>query len=359
MKPPVILLLAGLGSAFAANLLITPLLIRVSHRKKWYDKVDHRKIHEGDIPRIGGLGIFLSFIVGGIVIFTLNALLYPGLDVLGPFYAYWPLFAGMLFIHLLGLVDDFVNVRPWIKIAVQVTAAAVVVIFGTPVTDVAVPELGISFSLGPFGYILSLLWIIGMTNAMNLVDGLDGLAGGITAIGAVFIGLIAVLLNNFITAAMALILVGSLVGFLVFNYPPAKLFMGDGGSLFLGFTIATLPFFTNHRAAMTTTLLAAAVTMSAIPILDTASAILRRMRKKEPFYRPDKAHLHHKLLDFGLSGKKILLVIYGVCLFLGASVIISVLFDHPGVLFIVPGSWIGCILFFIFLDRAYRRKIPQ
>ncbi len=356
MKSSIILLVAGLGSAFTANLIFTPLLIRISHKKQWYDKIDHRKIHEGDIPRIGGLGIFVSFAVGAVVFFVLKSFRFAQDAAIGPFYAYWPLFTGMVLIHLVGLIDDFRNVKPWFKVAVQLTAAAVVVIFGYPLTRIVITDWGLSLPLGPATYFLSLLWIIGMTNAMNLVDGLDGLAGGISAIAAFFIGIAALFLGNFVTAAVGLILFGSLIGFLVFNFPPAKLFMGDGGSLFLGFTIATLPLFGSKSGVRATTLVIMTIAVSLIPILDTLSSMLRRTLSRKPFYHPDRAHLHHKLLDLGLSNGKILAIIYALCAFLGGAVLVAVIFDHPVFPYLVPFSWAVCILFFVLLDRVYKKR---
>ena len=359
MKSSTLLLASGLFSAFIANLILTPILIRLSHTNKWYDEIDHRKIHEGDIPRIGGFGIFISFCFGSLVMFVLNRFVFAHASDIEPFRAYWPLFVGMLLIHALGLVDDFINVKPWIKIVVEVLAAVLVIIFGYPLLTMAFPEIGISFRLGPFSYAVSLVWIIGMTNAMNLVDGLDGLAGGISAIAALSIGVISLALGNYITASMGLILFGSIVGFLVFNFPPAKIFMGDGGSLFLGFTVATLPFFGNHDPVRASLLLITAITVSLVPILDTFSSMLRRAINRKPFYHPDRAHLHHKLLDIGLKNHSILIIIYAFCLILGGICLLAALFDHPLFTWLIPASWVVSILFFIILDRVYKKKTRE
>jgi UDP-GlcNAc:undecaprenyl-phosphate GlcNAc-1-phosphate transferase len=354
MNFPIYLLLAAVLGAFAANVVMLPFLIRLSHKKEWYDEVNHRKIHEGNIPRLGGFGIFFSFTIGTIIFFLIRRFFYPDLPVAKAL-DLWPLFAGLLFIHTLGLVDDFKNVKPLVKVAVQVAAAGIVVAFGSPILHVDVPALGISFSLGPAGYVLTLLWIIGMSNAMNLVDGLDGLAGGITAIAAFFIGLVALLQKNYTAAGMGFVLFGGVVGFLVFNFPPAKLFMGDSGSLFLGFYLAVLPFTGSQVPSKTTVLLAVTITMCAIPILDTLAAVLRRMRAKKPFYSPDKAHLHHKFLDLGLSSRGILLVVYSICIVFGGVFLVSVLFEHLLFLFLVPVVWAAAILLFLVMDVVYRK----
>lgn len=358
MNVPIYLLLAAALGAFAANVVVLPFLIRLSHKKEWYDEVNHRKIHEGNIPRLGGFGIFLSFLVGAVIFFLVRNFFYKDLPMQNALML-WPLFAGIVLIHTLGLIDDFVNVKPWIKVAVQVAAAGIVVAFGSPIRHISVPSLGISFPLGPAGYILALLWIIGMSNAMNLVDGLDGLAGGITAIAAFFIGLIALLQRNYIAAGLGFILFGSAVGFLVFNFPPAKIFMGDSGSLFLGFTVAVLPFTGNQVPSKTTALLAVTITLCAIPILDTMAAVLRRMRAKKPFYSPDKAHLHHKFLDLGLSTRGILAAVYGICLVLGGICLLSVLFDHLVFIFLIPAAWLGSIFLFFVMDVVYRKHREQ
>lgn len=355
---PILLLIASVVVAFGFNLLIIPMLLRISHWKGWYDAVDDRKIHEGNIPRLGGVGIFGSFLLGLIVFYILRHFLHPELP-LPKVFSLWPFVAGLFFINVLGLIDDFKNIRPWIKIIVQFAAAGTVAFFGNRFEVFDVPSIGLSVELGPFSYVFTILWIMGLSNAVNLIDGLDGLAGGTTAIAALFIAVISVLHQNYIAAAAAIILCGSLIGFLVFNLPPAKIFMGDSGSLFIGFVIAVLPLIGNQLPSTRTSTFVITITMSAVAVLDTLAAILRRIRKRKPIHSPDRAHIHHKLLDLGYKTPKILVIVYSFSLFAGIICLISVYFDHIVFQFILPFAWAVLIAVFAVIDRIYRRHTGE
>jgi UDP-GlcNAc:undecaprenyl-phosphate GlcNAc-1-phosphate transferase len=380
-----ILLGVSAVAAFLCNLLVTPLLLKLSHTHHWYDEVNHRKIHSGDIPRIGGVGITISFFFGVFVFFLLSRLFVP--EIFGRMAGiirrgadYWPILTGIFLVQLMGLVDDFINIRPWQKLLVQLGSAVLIVLFGYYYRVISLPGLGIRFSMGPFGGVLTVLWIVGLGNAINLIDGLDGLAGGVSALAALFISIVAVQLGAPVTAVFALVLFAASLGFLVFNFPPAKIFMGDSGSYFLGYTLAVLPLTvsgagfpagsavlpgglletldgvmpSSEALEAMSIILTVTITMTAVPILDTIAAILRRLRKRKPVHSADRNHLHHKLLDFNCSNRTILAIVYGTSSFFGIICVIAAGLPYPSLLFILPALWVLTVAGFLVLDRFYR-----
>ena len=161
------------------------------------------------------------------------------------------LFAYFL-VHLIGLIDDFKNIRPMYKFIAQIIATLIIIIPNRTLSLLHIPFINITLDIGIWGYALTAIWIIGASNAVNLIDGMDGLSGGVSAIAALFLAIIAIALGNPVTAFISFAMFGSLIGFLVFNFPPAKIFIGDSGALFLGFALATLPLLEiNYHSDMT------------------------------------------------------------------------------------------------------------
>ena len=353
MSVPIIILISTAGS-FVVSIIAIKLLITLSHRFKWYDDVNHRKIHSGEIPRIGGVGIFLAFGIGLLIFFILYVATlheHPSKTLL----QYLPLAGGFVLIIIVGLADDFSNMRARLKLVFQLAAAILVTGFGYAYRYFDLPGFDFSFSLSIFGYAFTVFWIVGMSNAMNLIDGMDGLAGGISSIAALFIGVISLIHGDSIIALFAFILFASSVGFLVFNFPPAKIFMGDSGSLFLGFVIAVLPLLKRGGPSSTYTILTV-FSLMMIPILDTLDAIIRRRKKRIPFYHADQNHLHHKCLRLGFSNKKILLLVYSLTALNGIGALLWGIFDHPLSILILFGCWAAVIGFFIIMCRKNSRK---
>src|SRR6056297_1294726 len=309
---------------FSFNLLLTYLLIKLAHHKAWYDDVDHRKIHTGDIPRIGGVGVFIASLTSILILLGLagRSPLLSAAELNTSLSSCIVLLIGLALIQSVGLLDDFANLRPLYKLYGQLLAALIVVGTGHYFQSLYFPFFDVVIPLGISGPLLTFLWILGVTNAVNLIDGMDGLSGTVSLVAALFLALGSAAAGNFLPALFAFAVVGALTSFLLFNLPPAKLFMGDSGSLFLGFFLSALPLFaftsqttsqTNGRA------LPFAMSLVFIPILDTLGAIVRRKRKKIPLHAPDQEHLHHKLLNFGWSNRLILTVI-ALSSFLLASV---------------------------------------
>ena len=197
---------------------------------------------------------------------------------------------------------------------------------------------------------LTILWIVGITNSLNLIDGIDGLSSGISIIAAMIYGFVFLLYGQFLSAIICYALVGALFGYLFFNFPPAKIFMGDSGSLFLGFILAILPIITFPTSG---TSLILPITMLSIPILDVIAAIWRRKREKQNIFTPDRHHVHHKLMNMGVNNRNILAIVYGFCLILGIITIVYESSAAHNFMYILLG-WIIVILFFIFLH--YKKK---
>jgi UDP-GlcNAc:undecaprenyl-phosphate GlcNAc-1-phosphate transferase len=351
----VYLILVASAAAIVLNLIFTPILIRLSHRHHWYDEIDHRKIHSGKIPRIGGVGISLSFFLVTIVFITVRSLFLGHLPIM-TFGHYVPFAVAFLLINLLGLVDDFSNLRARVKIFFQAAAALVVTIAGHPFQGIYIPFAHYFFSFGVLSYPLTFLWIVGLCNAVNLLDGLDGLAGGTSAIAALSMGAVFAIQQNYTAALFAFVLGAAIIGFLVFNMPPARLFMGDSGALFIGFVLASLPVMEPATARAGTPFILA-ITILLIPILDTIAAILRRIRRHMPIHVPDRHHIHHQLLDLGVSSPGILAIIYSIGIVLGASTVLWAL-NAADVYFLwIVLAWVIAIAFFLVLDRLNRKRI--
>lgn len=355
MSQVVFFFTAGLTACVVA-LLIIPVVLSLAHRNRWYDKIDDRKIHAADTPRLGGIGMFSSFVLVStvaLVVASANSNFHASgslLRIIG-------LAVGLLLIHAVGLIDDFTNIRAIVKLIGQILAASIVAASGITINSLSFggfstitggPGAGVvSLNLGLFAYPVTVLWIIGLSNAMNLVDGLDGYAGGISATAALFLGVAATVDANAIQAVLSFVLFGAIIGFLAFNFPPARIFMGDSGSLFLGFAVAVIPLIPGERGARTMSLVVP-ISLLLIPILDTIYAIVRRVRQRRPIYSPDRGHLHHKLLELGLPTRTILAIVYSYCMILGIVALLEMTVKRPWNIVVTLILWgVATVLFFI------------
>lgn len=350
----IVALVAGVVVAGAANGVLTPLVTRLAHRFKWYDIPDSRKLHTGLIPRIGGLAIFLSITVGigaGTAAMALLDIPRPG--ALSPLLA---AAAGVALIFAVGLFDDFVPLRARTKLLLQVVAATVIAAGGMRIDSIALPLLG-RLELGFAAVPITVFWIVGMVNSVNLIDGRDGLAGGIAAFAAAGLAVVAMLQGHLLTAVVAVAVFGAVCGFLLYNWPPASIFMGDSGSHLLGFSLAVLPLLDIGGAATLRTLMVPA-TLVLIPILDCGAAVLRRVRQGVSLGTADTDHIHFVLRDLGLSDHKILLVVYSVCGYLTAVAIAATVLLREAALYLVFVAWAGVLLAYATLVavQTHRRK---
>lgn len=296
--------------AFGLVFLGTPWVKKLAYKIKALDQPSQRKIHYYPMPRLGGLAICLGFWLTIFLTMEMN----PGL---------YALLGGGLLITLVGIIDDLKGVTPRQKLVVQIVAALLVIFAGIRVEFITHPFKGI-ISLGYWSYPLTLLWIIGITNAVNLIDGLDGLAAGVSAIAALTLGIIAYWETSPQAAMLAFILAASIFGFLKYNFHPAQIFMGDTGSLFLGFNLSILAIIGLTKSATIISLFLPVVVLG-VPILDTLYAIVRRYFGGKPIFSADKEHLHHRLLSLGLSHEHTVLAMYGVSVVLSLTAIIMAL----------------------------------
>ena len=280
-----------------------PAVILLAERTGAMDAPNARKVHKKPIPRIGGLGIYAGFMAAIIVVAVKF-----GFDGEQLWEIVGLVVSGSLIV-LLGLIDDYKNLPAKVKLAGQICAAAVLVVgFGIR-TDFMTDPFGGYFYLDEFAIPATMFWLVGLTNTVNLIDGLDGLAAGVAAISSFTILLI-------VTAALA----GAAVGFLRYNFHPAEIFMGDTGSMFLGFMLAGISV-TGAVKSVAAIALVVPIFALGLPILDTTFAIVRRIRGGVPIFKPDKGHLHHRLLSVGFTQRQAVLLMYVISALFGLSAI--------------------------------------
>lgn len=347
------ILLIGIATslAFIINLYLTPILIYFSHKHGIFDKIDDRKVHTEDTSRLGGIGIFASFLISSLLSpFIVQFILRSDVIFHQPQVKLPYLTAAVAVIFITGILDDFAEIRARYKLLGQFAASILAVSGGALISRIGVPFSSMTIELGYFAIPLTIIWLIGITNSLNLIDGIDGLSSGISLFAAMIYGFTFLMHGQFLPAIISYALVGSLFGYLFFNFPPAKIFMGDSGSLFLGFILALLPIATFPQSE---TSLVLPITMLSIPILDVISAIWRRKREKRNIFSPDQFHVHHKLMNMGMNNRNILAIVYGLCLLLGISSIIYESSRGRSFIYVLP-VWSLISIFFIFLHFKKR-----
>jgi len=260
------------------------------------------------------------------------------------------IFIGSSLILVLGIVDDITDVSPWIKLGGQVIVALLTIRFG----------ISIQFLTNPFGDIIGLshlsipitvLWIVGMINAVNLLDGLDGLASGVTAVSSLMLVIVAFHTGQTESALIAIALLGSCIAFLNYNFSPAQIFMGDSGSMFLGYILATVSIMGVLKSTATFSILIPFLILG-VPISDTIFSIIRRLRNKKPVFSPDTEHFHHRLLSIGLTPKQVSIFCYGLTLLLGGIGLILA-YASKGIALIIFG---GTLLFACLIGLLFKQK---
>ncbi len=285
---------------FAVSMLIsyflTPLIEKIALSIGAVDRPHERKVHKGIIPRLGGVAIYFSFLAALLLFIPLN-------------YEVFGIVLGATLILIMGIVDDIRHLPAGIKFAVQIVAALILIRFGVMIEFIGNPAGGlINLSLW-LGVPLTLFWIVGATNTINFIDGLDGLAAGVSAISLFALGFYAYQAGQTQTTLICLALAGSTLGFLKHNFHPARIFMGDSGSMFLGFMLGAITVQGVMKSIVAVALLVPIVIMG-VPIFDTAFAIFRRYRSKQPLSLADKGHIHHRLLHRGFSHRQTVIIIY-------------------------------------------------
>ena len=349
------------GAAFLLSLLLTPLVRNFSRKWGIVDVPgDHRSVHDRPIPRVGGIAIAISYLLAYGLLFLVK--LKGGIVVWDSIDFALRLLPAAAVIFAIGLIDDIWGLEPWHKLAGEVVAAGLAYWAGVHVQGFGGYILSTMWSLP-----LTVLWLVGCTNAINLIDGVDGLAAGV-GLFATCTALIAALLQHNINLAFAIVpLVGCLLGFLRYNFNPATIFLGDSGSLFIGFLLGCYGVIWSQKAATILGMTAPLMALS-VPLLDTGLAIFRRFLRRQPIFEGDRGHIHHRLLDRGLTQRKVALILYACC---AAGATCSVLmmnnnFSGVVVLLFCAMSWIGIqhlgyiefgVAGRMFIEGAFRRQL--
>lgn len=295
--------------------IITPLTIKLAFRVGAIDvPKDERRVHSKPMPRVGGIAFILGFFVS--VIYSLLTTKIGDTTNL-----FW-FFIGLAIVTSVSFLDDIYHLKPWQKLLAQVIAAILVVASGLRICYINIPFLSIYGLNDLLSIIITLGWIIGVTNAINLIDGLDGLATGISAISTLSLIVIFILNGaSELPIILTVALLGGLIGFLPYNFNPAKTFMGDTGSNFLGFVIATVSMIGMSKTYTVMAIILPVIILG-LPIFDTLFAIFRRIAHHKGIMQADRGHIHHRLIDAGLSQKQAVLVLYGVTALLGILAVI-------------------------------------
>jgi UDP-GlcNAc:undecaprenyl-phosphate GlcNAc-1-phosphate transferase len=295
--------------SLAVAAILTPLVARWAHRNGWFDlPTEARKIHTRPIPRLGGLAVAVAFFapLAGLAIYTnrISFLLYADGRMFAAFCV------GGVAILSLGVYDDFRGASAKLKLVVQALVAIGVWLAGFRI-DLLGNPFGAPIELGMLSLPLTMLWMVGVVNALNLIDGLDGLAAGIALSAAVVLFGVAFVDNAVLLCLLTAALAGSLVGFLFFNFNPARIFLGDSGSMLLGFILATISIWTQRKGATAAALLIPVIALG-VPILDTMLSFTRRVLRKQSPFKADREHMHHRLLALGLSHRNAVFTLYTV-----------------------------------------------
>lgn len=293
-------------TAFMLALVMTPLSARLGRRLRLTDRPGGRRAHQGEVPRTGGIALFAGFVGAGLLVFVLSA------------FSLWPpigaedhklltgVLTGSVFVFLFGLWDDWRELPAWPQFAAQFGAALIAISFDIIVERVTLPIRGYTVFPLWITYPLTIFWIMGMINTVNWLDGLDGLAAGVAAIASLLFAIHAYSLGQTIVALFPLALAAACLGFLPFNFQPARIFMGSSGSMLLGFALASLSILAPAKVAT-------ALLVLGIPILDVLWLIIQRWRLRGNPAAAGRDHLHYRLLNLGFSQRQIVLLYYSFC----------------------------------------------
>ena len=304
-------------TTFIFTAIFIPIVKKIAEFVGAMDIPNARKVHTKPIPRLGGLGIYGGFLLGYMLFgqhsVQMNAIL-----------------IGSFIILVTGIIDDIKPVPAKYKILGQIAGAAVIPLYGGIVMQ-DISAFGLYLNFGVFAVPVTIIFIVAIINCINLIDGLDGLSSGIAGIYFLTVGIIGLLLNNSngLDITLTFIMLGSTLGYLLHNFPPAKIFMGDSGSMFLGYIIAVIALLGFKNITLTSVIIP--MLLLAIPIMDTLFAILRRIVNHKPIGEPDKNHFHHQLLKLNLSKRKTVLLIY----------IIDILFAVASILYAIGNRMLG------------------
>lgn len=303
----IIYILAAMVLAGLIAFTITPAVSVLAYRIGAIDVPrDNRRMHKKPVPRIGGLAIFAGVVISTLVFCDITPTLLA-------------VYIGGFVIVAVGIIDDTFSINAWLKLAAQIGVALIAVSQGVVIEFINF--FGTYITLGAFAIPLTVLWIVGLTNAINLIDGLDGLACGVSAICSTALLLVMLIKGEYVSAMMTAVLVGSCIGFLPFNSNPAKIFMGDTGAMFLGYTMAVISVSGVFKLHAVVSFIIP-LSIFGLPLCDTAFAFIRRIIHGKSPFSADRGHLHHRLIDMGFNQKQSVRILYAICGILGATALL-------------------------------------
>jgi len=347
--------LAFFGIAFAAALGLTPFIRALGVRFGILDLPGQRKVHQEEIPRLGGIVIFAATLLPFLIFLVSGNFLAGAIkNSWGPFFG---LILGCLIVFGIGILDDIHRLSPWPKLTAEICAALVAFYFGLRIQLLSNPfglHWDVSWLSGP----LTVVWLVGITNAVNLADGIDGLAAGITTFAAAILFIMTVPTIYTLVPFLAVALAGASLGFLRYNFSPATIFLGDSGSLFLGFYLGGLSLWASEKSAIAFALLIPIIALG-LPILDMIYAILRRWNRGISIGQADRDHIHHKLLAKGYSQKNAVLMLYGVNFLLAGVAGVLLFTRNSYAAYIVVGLGVLVILGSRFLGYFKFTRVLQ
>jgi UDP-GlcNAc:undecaprenyl-phosphate GlcNAc-1-phosphate transferase len=359
--PAIRLYILGFATALTSALVLTYVVRERARRAGLFDPVDARKLHTRAIPRVGGIAVFLAVALSLTILALQPAT--AGLELYGSHLV--AVLAGATLMHLVGVWDDLRSIPARWKLAAQVAVVIGMYAAGVRVSAFSLPFAG-TVELGPvLALPFTLLWFVGISNAFNLIDGLDGLASGAALFALTTMFVVASINGQAGSAVLTIVLAGATLGFLVYNFHPASIFLGDSGSLFIGFMLAGIGALSSQKS-QTVVAVAIPVVALGLPVLDTTLAIARRFLRGQPIFSADRAHIHHRLLSLGHSPRTVALLLYVVCaiLALGGMLLVN---DsaYSAIVLVLVGAGVGLLIqrlrYYEFeeLARLFRKGLRQ
>ncbi len=336
-------ILLTIAVGFAVSFASTPIVKGFAQKVGAIDVPrDGRRVHDHPIPRMGGLAIFLGFLISVVLFIDLTR------EVRG-------ILLGAVLIVACGAIDDVISLRAWIKLLVQIAAAVIAVLHGVVIEVFRNPNIfsdNEALILGALAVPVTILWIVGITNSVNLIDGLDGLAVGVSTIASTTMFVVALLVSEGGVAVILAALMGACLGFMPYNLNPAKIFMGDTGSLLLGYVLATVSVVGMFKFYAIVTFVVPILALF-LPLFDTLCAIVRRLLRGQSPMHPDRGHLHHRLIDMGLSQKQAVAVLYSLSAVLGLC---AVVLATSGALrtFLLVAAAAAAVAVGVFIKRTFK-----
>jgi len=322
--------------------MATPLVLRLA---KWLGAMDlpgARRIHTRAIPRLGGLAVFVAFLG------TVTAVWFLGNQVSNLLsqnaFRLLVIMGGAAIILGLGILDDLRGLRAKQKLLVEILVALVLCAMGIRISALHLPGV-FEINFGWWSWPLTVIWIVGITNALNLIDGMDGLATGIAAITCAPIALFALASGQILAACVMLSLLGALLGFLIYNFNPAKIFLGDSGSLLVGFLLASVSVHCSVKAPMAVGLAAPLLALG-LPLFDTLGSVVRRFLERRSLFCPDSGHLHHRLLRLGLTQRRAVLLMYAATLLAAGAGLVMIMSKQKGSVLLFAGGVVVLMVLF-------------